>query len=822
MNPHINLKTGSVVELEVTPVYEIFYRDGYGIYNTKLENGLEIVIKGNFPLPLNLQQIYEVKGTVVLRKFDKQIDVSAYRFLEPKGLNKVITYLQQLKGLKKRAEKIYDVFGNQSIKVLKKEPERVAESIKGISEKMAKKWQEELLSIERKEKDMLFLLELGLSSKQANELINNYGSNIQMQIKENPYILLSVNNGGRFGFLKCDALAKKIGFDFGHPERVKEGLIHCLKEAGKNGHTFLPKEKLVESMEDTLNVTLTYRQMLKVLHDSGDEIKIHSRTFKIDRDDLEKRIDKMKSLKRESAREKYRYPLFQIEEKHVERALDELDKEGRIQVHFHRVALSWYEDNEIKISEDIFRLSKTEKWKNSISIEKELDRYLKSNGIDLEDKQREAVIRFSEKSGGVYLLLGSAGTGKSFTLKIILAMLEKVYKANKKPFEVKVLTPTGKAAKVAKKYTGFDTETIHRGLEYNPETGFQRNQFMPLEATVLVVDESSMMDAPLAASLFEAVETGIKVILMGDVKQLPSVGPGNVLRDLANSDVVEKVTLEVVKRQGALSGIIKNANRIIKGQMMKTYEDTKDAYIIHEDDDEIIRNKTIASIKRLLSFPDYTLDDIQVLVPQRRGTLGVYELNKLIQQYFNPHINSSDKIRNIKSDKTELYFYKGDKIIHTRNNYNKVWYTKTTNGYQPQNNPGITNGETGVIEDIDTVFVNEDGKVKKKKRIIVRYEDGYVFYHEGDDIKEIDHAYCLSIHKSQGSQWKAVIIPISKQHAYFLDRNLIYTAWTRSELFGAVIGPKRILAIAIKKDKSIERYTQLQNFILQEKQSQVI
>lgn len=809
------LKVGSTVTLEVTPTYEIFYREGYGIYNTELESGAIIVIKGNFALPLNLHQMYTVKGKVILRGLDKQIDVISHQSVTPKGSQKVITYLQQLKGLKKRAEKIYDVFGDKSIEVLKKNPKKVSDTIKGISLNMTTKWQKELLDKEAEEKDILYLLNLGLSGKQAVQLRENYGSQIREKIRKNPYILLSVKGASNYGFLKCDELAKKIGFDFGHPTRIKMGLLHALKEAGRAGHTFLPKEKLVEMMGEILSVNLTFTQMKKLLNESKNTFNLHSRTFVIDLDDLEKRLKKIDSLKKATAKEKYRYPLFEIEEKHVENAIESLEREGKITVHLNRIALSNYEDAEKLIADNVFRLSMTKNWEESFPLEKELERYVTKNNIVLEKKQKEAVIRFAQKDGGFYILNGSAGCGKTFTLKVVLAMLEKIFKANNKPFNVSVMAPTGRASKVAARAMGYDAETIHRGLEFNPEVGFQRNRKNPLDASVLVVDEFSMTDASLASHLFNAVRTGTKVILMGDTKQLPSVGAGNVLSDLIESNVVEVVTLDVVKRQDAMSGIIRNANHIINGEMMETQTDTKDAFIIHEESDVEVQRKTIASIKRLMDL-GYTLEDIQVLVPQKRGSIGVHELNKLIQSTFNPQ-PTGEKLRNIRADKIKLYFQKGDKVIHNKNNYNKAWYKKTKNGYQPQDKPGITNGETGVIEDIDVVLVNEDENIKKVRRIIVKYDSGYTFYMEGEEVKELDHAYCLSIHKSQGSQWPAIIMPISTQHSFFLDRNLIYTAWTRAESFGTVIGPKKTLAISIRKENSIKRYTQLQNFLNQQK-----
>lgn len=812
-----HLQVGKRVQLEVVPIFQIYHDNGYGIYNCEVDELHQLVIKGNFPIPLHLNQVYTIDGKVVAHKSDKQIDVLSYESSKPKGAHKVINYLQQLNGLKKRAELIYQHFGDQSIEVLKKHPERVSQ-IKGIGEKRALRWQEELLAKEKQEKDTLYLLGLGLSGKQAAYLIQEYKSSIRQRIEQNPYILLSAKGNSSFGFLKCDELARKIGFDFAHPQRVKEGVLYCLKNvATRDGHTFLPKEKLIEEVNEVLGVRLTFTQMRLIASGTSDEFTLHNKTYKIDREDLEKRVKKIDSLQKESAKEKYRYPLFSIESHMIEKALDELVADGRIIVHSNRVALTWYEQEEQFISEEIFRLSKEQNWSVPVSIEMELEKYLKETGFTLEEKQREAVLEFAKRKGGCHLLIGSAGTGKTFTLKIILAILERVMKKNKEPFKVKVLAPTGKASKVAAKATGYPTETVHRGLEYHPELGFQRNQMNPLEETVVVVDEFSMMDVSLTAALLEAILSGTKVIFMGDIKQLPSVGAGNVLRDLVNSPHVHKVILEVTKRQGELSGLNKNANAIIAGKMMETCEDTKDAYILHEEDPFAIQSKILASIQRLMQKHQYDFGDIQVLSPQKRGIVGVYELNRCIQNHFNPQ-SYGEKIKNIHSDKVELFFQKGDKVIHIRNNYNKPWYGRGVGDYVEQGTYGVTNGETGIIEEIRTqIVVDEKGNPQKTQRIVVKYEDGYVFYDGKEEFKELDHAYCLSIHKSQGSQWKAVIIPVASQHAFFLDRNLIYTAWTRAMMFGVMIGSKKTVAMSIKKDKAIERYTQLPYFLEKQK-----
>lgn len=805
-------KAGEIVEFSTTPTFEIFYNEGFGIYQTKTNDGETIAIKGNFPLPLNMNQVYKVKGKVILRGMEKQVEVAAYKSEKPKGESNVVSYLQQLKGLKSRAATIYEKFGDSSIAVLKKNPTKISDNIKGISEKMAKSWQEALKEKEAKEEDILYLLNLGLNSRQSNLLIEHYGENIRHQIKENPYILLHVESQSGFGFLKVDDIALKIGFDFADPERIEHGIVHVLKEAGSMGHTFLPKEELVKALKDAVGVRLTFTQMDKALKERIEEVDIHARKINIDLEDLETRVKKINSLTRKSAKEKYRYPLFEPEERHIESALENLVLNRKIENDRDRIGLTYLKEREDSAAYEVYRLSKEKKWKNTSPVERILDDYLNKNKIELEERQREAVIRFSQNDGGLYVLNGSAGCGKTFTLKIILHVLQEVFKLNKRKMATRVLAPTGKASKVASKATGIEAETIHRGLEYMEGIGFQRNARNHLEENVLVVDETSMVDVALGDSLFQAISTGTKVILLGDTKQLPSVGAGNVLHDIINSGMVEVITLNVSKRQAEESGLTKNSNQIIAGKMIETTEETKDAFVLHEEDDARIQQKTLASIKRVLSFPDYTLEDVQVLVPQKRGTVGVYELNRLIQQTFNTPTGTDMKLRNILSP-VPIFFQKGDKVIHIRNSYQKEWHNKVNGRFVSTTLTGITNGETGVIEDVIPV-PSTDSSNKRKKRLVVKYESGYMFYDEGEEIKDLDHAYCLSIHKSQGSQWKAVILPISKQHAFFLDQNLIYTAWTRSQEFAVAIGPKKTIATSIRKKNSIKRFTELQNNLI--------
>lgn len=401
---------------------------------------------------------------------------------------------------------------------------------------------------------------------------------------------------------------------------------------------------------------------------------------------------------------------------------------------------------------------------------------------------------------------------------LILETAKRLYKKSlgrNKNLEIMVFAPTGKASKVASKSTGMDCITVHRGLGYNPQGGFEYNEDNPLQADIIVCDESSMLDISLARYLFSAIKAGTKVILMGDTKQLPSVGAGNVLKDLIESNIVRVITLNVIKRQGLLSGVIKNANNIIEGKMVRTYEDTKDAYVIKRQTIKGCQKAIVDSIKRLLQFNEYTLDEIQLLIPQRKGSLGTYLFNYLLQEEFNPG-NNNNKVLSKKfearPDETsssiefKLYFKKGDKVIHIKNNYDIEHYIKLPTGhYKKIDKTGITNGECGVIEDIITIPGKQKGD--ETTRIIVRYEDIYVFY--DDNFNELEHSYALTIHKSQGSAWKAVIIPVMTQHWNMLDANLLYTAWTRARKFGVIVGSEKALRHAIATHKSRNRYTNL-------------
>ena len=805
----------------VVPTFEILYNEntGFGIYSVEDPDENNFSITGTFVAPLVLGQTYSVDGYIKEYRGEKQLGVNAIRNVKPVNKRGIVAYLQTLKGLKNKAELIYDVFGDKSIDVLMKDPMEVARQVHGLGKKSVLNWSEQLDKMKDQQAFLSALLGFGLTPHQATTLFKKYGEEIVPMIEENPYFLSREVRG--YGFERCDRIARTMGYDPKSPFRIQEGLIHALTKASSEGHCFLPLEELIVQTISLLSIRLSAGEMNQMLneHHGVQSIlyRIGENEYQINYNELREAYDNYRMERSQRKKESHRYAVVKMDGDEIGEQVKEISLQRRIVYNDSNIYLRELFQDEQQVAKRVVSIAtSSSSFTKPLDMERELNKYLKQKGYELETKQHDAVILFTEKKGSFYVLNGSAGCGKTFTLKIILAMLERQFEADGRKCRIKVLAPTGKASKVATKSTERDCMTIHRGLGFNPIEGFTYNEDEPLEADVLVVDESSMMDISIAKHLFNAVANGTKVILMGDTKQLPSVGAGNVLKDLIASGIVEIVTLDVVKRQGAMSGIIRNANRIINGEMIESCEDTKDAYVIQRQTVEGAIKGILDSMKRILSFPDYTMDDIQVLAPQRTGSVGTYMLNYLIQQEFNSHNNSGLRVLNQKFDVTldhkkgsetfELHFQKGDKVIHINNEYDMTWYVKGDyNQYLVDNGTiGITNGECGVIEDILKVTNDKNDTFT---RIIVKYEDKFVFY--DDHFANLDHSWALTIHKSQGSQWKAVIIPMMKQHYNMLDNNLFYTGYTRAELFSCVVGQPEAIRHAIRTYKTITRYTAL-------------
>ena len=840
---------GTQITKVVIPDLEITYREtGFGVYSCldahASQDDVEerYSIKGTFVSPLSLGQTYEVKGTVITYKSsygeEKQINVVSTKSIKPVNAKGIISYMQTLKGLKTRAELIYSIFGNESLDVLLYDPLQVSKKIKGIGKKKVLAWSQELERMKDSQETISTLLGYGLTPKQAKQLYIKYKDMIISIIESNPYFLAKEVRG--FGFKSCDKIARTMGYDPKGPFRLQEGIIHVLSESSTEGHCYLPKEVLVKEAIELLRYRLSHQEMATFLSEKiGQpefEYKIGELTYMINYNMLRKQYDLFMAERHPKKKELLKYTVVDFEEVEISEQFEEMNLQDRIILEREeaieekegkkkRVIKEYiYLKNiyyaELKVAERVIDIAQDKPFKTRLNFDKELDRYLSAKHISLEEKQRLAVKEFGAFEGGFNIVNGSAGCGKTFTLKVILAMLEMQYNSSGKKFTVKIFAPTGKASKVAAKATGLKCCTVHRGLGYSSEGGYEYDAENPLDCSVLVIDESSMLDILLTKDLLNAVKNGTKVIFLGDIKQLPSVGPGNVLKDLIESNIVKIVTLDVVKRQGVQSGVNRNANKIVNDEMIADCKDTKDSFVIYKDLPVAVQQTIITSFRNLIKNRGYTLDDIQLLCPQKTSLIGTHMMNYILQQEFNPN-NNELVVKNMKFDVSSapnkpketitLNFKKGDKVIHIKNNYKMLWHNKNILGNYTkiENLVGITNGECGIIEDI--IKVKESSDKEEKIRIIVRYEDKYVFYDDGFD--ELDHSWALTIHKSQGSQWPCVIIPIMKQNFLMLDNNLFYTACTRASEFNVVIGQQKAIEYAIKNHKIRDRYTRLNHRI---------
>ena len=804
----------------VVPVKEI-YRDenGWSIYIVKNEKECEFRIKGVFITPLNINHQYKVKGVISSFRNENDFKVKDIVPIRPKSKKSIILYLKTLKGLKSRADVIYETYGDEAIDVLLNRPDKVANDIKGIGIKIATNWSNQLQSCFESQDTISRLLELELTPKAAKKLYDEYKEEIIAKIETNPYFLINEVKG--YGFDKCDRVARELGISPEDKFRVQEGIIYILKKASSEGHCYLPKHVLIDRTKSLLDIKLQYTEMKRFEstyreQESFEYFIGEKNKYIIQYEDLLQHINLYEAENKKKDKEAYRYVIHDISLESIEKAINELSKTKRIIVEEDEfVYLQKLYKSEVDTAYYVRDLADYKDIYSKNYVEEVLNKILKRDGIILEEMQRKACIDFNTSESGFYLLLGSAGTGKTFNLIKVLEVAKTIAKEkHNKALNISIFAPTGRASKIAALATKMPCSTIHKGLGWK-EGGFEHNKYNKLDADIVICDESSMLDINLAKSLFEAIRRGSKVILMGDIKQLPSVGPGAVLKDLIDSNILRVVILNVIKRQGLLSGTVKYANTIIEDKMIPNSVDTGDAFYLERKGIRSIQNTVIQAAKNLINNKGYDFNDIQILIPQKTGSLGVYMMNFLLQKEFNnKDKGNKNKIlatkfsakpdESSKAVEFELYFTEGDKVINIHNNYSMQQYLKNGDNFIKTTQCGITNGETGVIEYIK-IDKDQDGKITKK--IMVKYDEFYCLYE--DEFSDLQHSFALTTHKSQGSAWKAIIVPMDMRFFKLLDNNLFYTAITRARDFVCVIGDKKAINLAIRTHNAIHRYTRL-------------
>ena len=636
------------------------------------------------------------------------------------------------------AGRIVRHFGSDTLRIVEEEPERLAE-IKGISEKKAHEIAIQIAEKSEMRKVMMFLQKYGISLNLGAKIYQKYGDSVYSVLQENPYRLADDISG--VGFKIADEIAYRIGIHTDSDYRIKSGLSYTLLQAGGEGHVYLPKEELFKRAEQLLGVDVSY--MEKHLVDLSMERKI---------------------IQKEEKGQVLVYPAqYYYLELNTARMLRELD---------------------IDCPEDEER------------VERRISQIQKETGMVLDEMQEKAV---KEAAGhGLLVLTGGPGTGKTTTINAIIRFFES------EGAELRLAAPTGRAAKRMTEATGYEAQTIHRMLELTgmPEDDregqpvhFERNAENPLEADVIIIDEMSMVDIHLMHSLLMAVTAGTRLILVGDENQLPSVGPGNVLRDIIRSGQFPVVELKKIFRQASESDIVVNAHKINRGEQVEINNKSRDFFFLKRYDADIIIRVVIALIQeKLPKYVEAKPFEIQVLTPMRKGLLGVERLNQILQRYLNPP-DPSKKEKEI----GQGLFREGDKVMQIRNNYQLEWEVRGRYGIPVDKGVGVFNGDTGIIR-----MINEFAELAE-----VEFEDGRYAQYTFKQLDELELAYAVTIHKSQGSEYPAVIIPILSGPRMLMNRNLLYTAVTRARKCVTVVGSEETFREMINNEKQQRRYSSL-------------
>lgn len=716
--------------------------NGYTVMVLKgMEEERELTCVGTFPA-ITQGAAIEASGNYTTHPvYGKQFQIASYVEKMPEDALAMERYLGSgaIKGIGAAlAARIVRRFGDDTMRIVEEEPERLAE-IKGISEKKAMEIAEQMTEKADMRRAMIFLQKYGISLNLGAKIYQKYGQTVYGVLQENPYRLAEDISG--VGFRIADEIASRIGIHTDSDYRIRSGMLYTLLQASGEGHIYLPKEELFSRASGILGVDSSYMEK-------------HLMDMVVDR----------KLILKETEDGAVVYPTrYYYLELNSARMLCELN-------------ILCPEDEEM--------------------MEKRINRIEKETGTRLDEMQKQAVA--AAASHGLFILTGGPGTGKTTTINAIIRYFEE------EGAELRLAAPTGRAAKRMTEATGYEAQTIHRLLELNgmPEeeqegraVHFDRNSENPLEADVIIIDEMSMVDIALMHSLLLAVTAGTRLILVGDENQLPSVGPGNVLRDIIRSGCFPVVELKKIFRQASESDIVVNAHKINRGEQVTINNKSRDFFFLKRYDADIIIRVVIALIQeKLPRYVDAKPYEIQVLTPMRKGLLGVERLNQILQRYLNP----PDEKKKEKEIGQRL-FREGDKVMQVKNNYQLEWEILGRYKIPVDKGVGVFNGDTGIMTEI-----NEFAETAT-----VEFEDGRQAEYSFKQLEELELAYAVTIHKSQGSEYPAVILPILSGPRMLMNRNLLYTAVTRARKCVTVVGSETTFAEMIRNEKQQQRYSSL-------------
>ena len=722
----------------------IFRNDdnGYTVMVLKgLEEEQELTCVGTFPAITQGASIEAMGNYITHPVYGKQFQISSYVEKMPEDALAMERYLGSgaIKGIGAAlAARIVRRFGNDTMRIVEEEPERLAE-IKGISEKKALEIAEQMTEKADMRRAMVFLQKYGISLNLGAKIYQKYGQSVYGVLQENPYRLAEDISG--VGFRIADEIASRIGIHTDSDYRIRSGMLYTLLQASGEGHIYLPKEELFSRASRLLGVDVSYMEK-------------HLMDMVVDR----------KLILKETEEGTVVYP-----------------------THYYYLEL-----NSAKMLCELNILCPEDEQ----MMKKRISRIEKETGTELDEMQKQAVA--SAAQHGLFILTGGPGTGKTTTINAIIRYFEE------EGAELRLAAPTGRAAKRMTEATGYEAQTIHRLLELNglPEgeqegraVHFDRNSENPLEADVIIIDEMSMVDISLMYSLLLAVTAGTRLILVGDENQLPSVGPGNVLRDIIRSGCFPVVELKKIFRQASESDIVVNAHKINRGEQVTINNKSRDFFFLKRYDADIIIRVVIALIQeKLPRYVDAKPYEIQVLTPMRKGLLGVERLNQILQRYLNP----PDEKKKEKEIGQRL-FREGDKVMQVKNNYQLEWEILGRYKIPVDKGVGVFNGDTGIMTEI-----NEFAETAT-----VEFEDGRQAQYSFKQLEELELAYAVTIHKSQGSEYPAVILPILSGPRMLMNRNLLYTAVTRARKCVTVVGSENTFAEMIRNEKQQQRYSSL-------------